>query len=237
MTTQSAALPSRPLPRRFARYVLSFGVSVGVGLAPFLGKVKVPGFDALLEVLPQQLQTTIIPLSAFLMGLVAVAIQFYLNERIGAGNLRRYFQAGFIAMVLSFFMFVVLYRLFVVRVTFDKGRSSTAVVVTPSRLEGCGCLNPLTKKPLSDYDCVRTLSFDPGAHASCWGGTALKARELSLMIPYLFLTSGFGGLIGLLILKEERQRQRKVREQSASKKTGKRARRSAHPKQPGSRPA
>lgn len=196
----SEALPTQPLSRRFVRYVLSFGVSVGVGMAPFLGKVKVPGFEALLELFPRQLQGVLIPLSAFLMGLVALAIQFYHGEIIAAGRLRKYFRMGFIAMLTGLFLFLVLYKLFVIRVPLAGGESYAAVVVTPTRLETCGCLPRLT-----DHDCVRTLSFDPAGLATCWGGEALEVRELSLMIPYLLLTSGFGALIGLLILKEDRR--------------------------------
>ncbi|HWM89541.1 MAG TPA: hypothetical protein VN493_02110 [Thermoanaerobaculia bacterium] len=206
MSAQGSAIPSLPMPRRFVRYVLSFGISVGIGMAPFLGKIKVPGFEALLELFPRQLQGVLIPLSAFLMGLVALAIQFYHSEKIAAGSLRRYFRMGFIAMVLGFFLFVVLHRLFVIRVPLGRGESHAAVVVTPTRLETCGC-----ERRLTNYDCVRTLSFDPAALATCWGGEAQQVRELSLMIPYLLLTSGFGALIGLLVLKEDTPAKRKQR--------------------------
>jgi hypothetical protein len=207
MSTEKITLPTQPLARRFVRYALSFGVSVGVGMAPFLGKIKIPGFEALLELFPAQLQGVLIPLSAFLMGLVALAIQFYHSERIATGNLRKYFKLGFAAMLAGFFLFVILYKLFVIRVPFAGGERVAAVVVTPTRLSMCGCDPRLT-----NYDCIRTLSFDPAAQATCWGGEALEIRELSLMIPYLLLTSGFGALIGLLILKEDNQRfQRRVR--------------------------
>lgn len=204
MTAQAVEIPSEPLSRRFVRYVLSFGVSVGVGLAPFLGKIKVPGFEALLELFPRQLQGTLIPLSAFLMGLVAVAIQFYSREKVAAVSIRRYFRAGFIAIVLGFFLFVVFYKLFVIKVPLDGGASHAAVVVTASRLPSCKC-----EKTSSDLECAERLTVNPAALATCWGGTALELRELSLMISYLLLTSGFGALIGLLILQEESQRLRR----------------------------
>ena len=196
MTAKDIDLPSQPMSRRFVRYVLSFGVSVGVGMAPFLGKVKIPGFDALLGLFPVQLQGILIPLSAFLMGLVALALQFQHTDKIAVVRLRRYFRTGLIAMVLGLFLFLILYSLFVIRVPVKGGESYAAVVVNPSRLASCGC------KSADDYACAQELSFNPVALATCWGGEAQRIRELSLMIPYLLLTSGFGALIGLLILKE-----------------------------------
>ena len=198
MTGKDLRVASTPVARRFVRYLLSFGVSVGIGLAPFLGKVKVPGFEALLELFPRQLQGTLIPLSAFLMGLVALGIQFLHSEKVAATRIRKYFRMGFVALVLGFFLFVVLYRLFVIRVPVAGGASHAAVTVTPDRLPGCGC-----DPKLSDHECARSLSLHPVALASCWGGGSLAAVELSLMISYLLLTSGFGVLIGLLILKED----------------------------------
>lgn len=220
MSTKDTSLPSQPVPRRFVRYILGFGVSVGVGLAPFLGKIKVPGFSALLEVLPVQLQSVLVPFSAFLMGLVALAVQFYYREKVSARTIRRYFRAGFVAIVLGFFMFVVLYRLFVIRVPIDEGRSHTAFVVSATRLAGCRCEDSDT-----DLECVKAVTFDPAALATCWGGASLELRELSLMVSYLLLTSGFGALIGLLIVQEEVQRLRRVARHARGKETGAESRR------------
>jgi hypothetical protein len=201
MTAKDIDVPAAPVARKFVRYVISFGVSVGIGLAPFLGKVKVPGFSALLELFPLQIQGVLVPLSAFLMGLVALAVQFYYSEKVAAGSLRKYFRAGFIAIVLGFFLFVILYKLFVIRVPIAGGESYAAVVVNPDRLRRtCKCPESDT-----DYDCVKKLSLHPAALATCWGGEAQDVRELALMVPYLLLTAGFGALIGLLILKEDRQ--------------------------------
>src|ERR1051325_2256248 len=71
-----------PLTSTLVRYVLGFGVSVGVGLAPYLGRLNVPLFTPLLSMMPVSLQDTAIPLSAALMGVVAVAIQWHGRERL-----------------------------------------------------------------------------------------------------------------------------------------------------------
>ena len=78
--------PPTPLAQRYVRYVVGFGVAVGVGLAPFLGKV--PGLDVLARLFPPDLKSTLIPFSAFLMGLIAVAIQYYSAESISRPVLR-----------------------------------------------------------------------------------------------------------------------------------------------------
>src|SRR4051812_25046827 len=74
---QQTFSPPTPLAKRFVRSVLGFGVGVGLGLAPFLGKLGVPGFSALLSLFPEALSAFLIPVSAFLMGMLAAVTQFY----------------------------------------------------------------------------------------------------------------------------------------------------------------
>src|SRR5437016_3481091 len=88
---QNAPPPPPPLARRWIRYLLGFGVSVAIGLAPYLGKVHVPLFSPLLDLIPESLQTTILPLSSALMGIVAVGVQWYGGERLTEQWLRRAF--------------------------------------------------------------------------------------------------------------------------------------------------
>jgi hypothetical protein len=198
MANESTSAPTG-LARRYVRYVSGFGVGIAVGVAPFLGKIKVPGFDALLSLFPIQLRNVLIPLSAFLMGLVAVAIQFYARERLVRAGLRRWFRWGFIAIVSGLLTFLVLYVAFVRVVVTDQ--SFAAVVVAAERSAGCGC-----DPKASDEECIQRISLNPLALASCWSGASLRLRELLLMITYLILTGGFGALIGLLMLQEESRR-------------------------------
>src|ERR1700749_4631878 len=73
---RSPAIPRGPAAL-WVRLLLGFGVAVGVGLAPLLGKTGLPGFFTLLSMLPAILRTTAIPLSSFIMGILAVGVQFY----------------------------------------------------------------------------------------------------------------------------------------------------------------
>jgi len=191
-----------PLLGLFRRYILGFGVTLSIGLAPFLGKVKVPGFVALLEVVPLQLQDALIPLSAFLMGLIAVAVQFYAGEDIAPGYIRSLFGGGLATVVVGLILFTTLSSYFVERQEF--GSQSVGVLVTDSRRPGCAC------SPQDDNNaCIKQLSLAEEALDSCWGGPSFQRRKLSLSLTYLFLTGGFASLIGLLLLQMRNRPRRK----------------------------
>lgn len=198
--SETAPRPPSALARRFVRYVAGFGVGVALGLAPFLGVVEVPGFSALLRLFPADLARSLIPLSAFLMGVVAVAVQFYSGERIAARAFRRRFFVTLVLLLVGFLLLVVLYALFVRDVPVAGGKSNLAFVIGWQRLPSCDC-----DAELSDLQCLKELSADPAAIGSCWGRQLVVGR-LALTLGYLLVTGGFGALVGLLLLAEERRR-------------------------------
>ena len=187
--------PPTPLAQRYVRYVVGFGVAVGVGLAPFLGKV--PGLDVLARLFPPELKSTLIPFSAFLMGLIAVAIQYYSRESISRPALKRRFTFSLVALVVGLFLLLTLYNLLVVQFPIEGGSSSVPVIVTTSRTPECEC------KTSNDLECLMEVSISPRAVEHCWGSRALKMSRLALSFSYLLVTGGFGALIGLLLLQEE----------------------------------
>jgi hypothetical protein len=191
-----------PVARRLVLYVGGFSVAAGLGFAPFIGSVKVKGYHSLLELFPWQLQGVLIPLSSFLMGLIAVGVQFEAGERVAAPRIRRRFRAGLGAMCLGFFLFTILYFEFVRLPSF--GGTSVAVIVSDSRNPGCGC-PPGT----GDEACIQSLSLATEAIESCWGGPSLRHREIWLGVTYLLLTGGFASLIGLLVLRLGQQERRR----------------------------
>src|ERR1051325_9348800 len=78
-----AAKPELPtqLIKDWVYYVVGFGAAVGIGLAVWLGKAGVPLFSPLLDIIPNELRPTLIPLSSTLMGVVAVVVQYRSEER------------------------------------------------------------------------------------------------------------------------------------------------------------
>jgi hypothetical protein len=182
--------------RLLLRYVLGFGVGFGVGMAPFLGRVKVPGFSALLELYPRQMQQYLIPLSAFLLGTVAVAVQYYSYNRRTTATLDRRFGWLLVSLLAAFVILVGLYTTFVIAVPIEATGGWAHVVIGWSRSATCGC-----PPKMSDRECVKEVSLDPTAIDSCWDHVPLF--EFALTIPYLFLLSGFVALVGLLLFKEK----------------------------------
>jgi hypothetical protein len=190
--------PPTPLAQRYVRYVVGFGVAVGVGLAPFLGKV--PGLDVLARLFPPDLKSTLIPFSAFLMGLIAVAIQYYSAESISRPVLKRRFTFSLVALVVGLFLLLTLYSFLVVQFPIEGGSSSVPVIVATSRTPECEC------KTSNDLECLMEVTISPRAVEHCWGSRPLKLSRLALSFSYLLVTGGFGALIGLLLLQEESRR-------------------------------
>ena len=223
--TEKMALTS--LPRRFVRHVLNFFVGLGIGLAPFLGTKNIPGFKALISVMPFQIQSELITLSAFLMGLIVVAVQFYSAERISRPVLVKRFGLALAAMGVGFALFYLLRNEF----TVDVERGSTTVTVligsTPKKTAHCGCPNPADEPEA----CIKTLSFRAEAIAACWDYREIRRRGELLGFSYLLLTGGVALLIGFVLLQEEARRQAKKKMARPSSKKGGRPRR-APPKAP-----
>jgi hypothetical protein len=221
-TGDDSRLPGPPtgLARLFVRYLVGFSVGVAIGLAPFLGVLPVPGFRALLDLFPQQLKDDLIPLSAFLLGVVVVAVQFYAGEALSRPRLKRLFRLALIGILAGFFLFVVIHRWFVVTVPFGDDRHA-AFAVSWQRSERCDCNASEGKEYLDDQECIRQLSFDPAGVEHCWGSGRLRFVTTALTLPYLVLTSGLGLLVGLLLLQREARR----RESAARRRSPRRRRR------------
>ena len=88
--TRSDPPDTLPFVKRLVQYVLSFGVAFAVGLAPFLGKAKVPGFSAFIDIYPVDVQDWLIPMSGLLMGMIAVIVNVAHNREPSAKKLNRW---------------------------------------------------------------------------------------------------------------------------------------------------
>lgn len=195
--------PPTPLARRFVKLVLGFGVGIAVGLAPFLGKLQIPGFDALLTLYPNDLRPSLIPLAAFLMGFIAVGVQFLHGERLRRAYLRVAFLVAFAVVFVGFVWLLAIYDERVLRITVPAtGESYTFVIAPERRRAACPC-----DADWSDKECISEKT-DPARVEKCWDGRALRRSRKVLRGGYLLLTGGFGAVIGLLLLQERPARRR-----------------------------
>lgn len=179
----------------WVRSLLGFGVGVGVGLAPLLGKTGLPGFSALLSVLPDILRTTAIPISSFVMGLLAVGVQFYGRYATpSAAWLQRKFGIT-IALSCAFVLLFYLAHALSVQVVPIDGGNVPVVVGFSERLEICSC-----PKATSDLECIMGLSMHPAAIATCFGSRNVALANGVLVLLYLVTMGLLGVLVGLLVL-------------------------------------
>ncbi|HEX5757764.1 MAG TPA: hypothetical protein VF121_01075 [Thermoanaerobaculia bacterium] len=195
-------LPPTPLTRKFFRYLGGFGVATGMGLAPVLGQLDLPLLTPLLHLIPRSLRDTLVPLSALLMGLMAVVVQWLGQERRSRAWLRKAFVGALIAAGVAFLLLVVLHLFVVVRVSVLGGEWFETFVVGFTRPDADAC------RGYSNAECVQRLSLDEKRIASHWGDGQIGVASLCLELAYLLLTGSFGALVGLVVLREASRRRR-----------------------------
>src|SRR5882672_10474256 len=93
--------------QKYLRYVLGFGVTLVVGLAPILGRKGIPGFTPLSAIFPLNIKDGVIVIASVLLMAPAIAVQFFSGDAIAKKRLGWAFAAVFVALVIGTFM---LYR-------------------------------------------------------------------------------------------------------------------------------
>lgn len=194
MTTKPTSPP--PVARRWVRAMLGLGVGVAVGLAPLLGKTHVPGFTALLDLYPESLRETAIPIASLLMGIVAASVQFYFRpgKRTRSG---RWFAAIGVLAVVALLALTQIYAESVTIVTYEGGRLRVPYVTGfGERPQAC------IKCPsgVSNEECINGLPT-PALVTTCFGESRTRHAEEALLYSYLGVMLFFGALVGFLILK------------------------------------
>lgn len=196
-----------PLTQTLVRRILGFGVWVAIGLAPFLGKVRVPGFTALLELYPPSLRW-LIPLSGILMGAVALTVEYVGDRHLEESSLDRWFRRGLIVWVASFVLLLALYPFLVTRVEFatagepgawDSASFVTGGLTVPAHPPGypceCAAGTPADR-------CIESISFNDVNVRTCFGPTRVAFSNLALAAVYLLLTGSFAAAVGVLVLRQ-----------------------------------
>jgi hypothetical protein len=189
-----------PSAQRWIRVLLSLGVGVAVGLAPWLGKSNVPGFSALLSLYPPSLQSQAIPLASFLTGVVGAFVQFFDGPRTGARNASSAFVITGIGCVVMLLLLTQIYKESVTLVTYPGDNLRVAYTTGFGQRPATCC--PGTP-PISDEECITGIG-NPVFVKSCFGDTRVRHAEEALLYVYLFTMTFFGVLVGLLVLKPTR---------------------------------
>lgn len=197
---------------RFVKLILGFGVWVAIGLAPFLGRLNVPVFTAVIALYPTSVQKLLIPVSAFFMGMIAVVVEFASGEdiprKVLAGKLRWsvwLFGVSLIALV-GTYIFTVQYAAKAVLRDGSVATVDIAVItgtdsVPAQRLgSGCGCPEG---QPASA--CLSEISLAPDNVRSCFGSTRITVATFALSLLYLTVTCSFAAAVGLLLLSQRQQ--------------------------------
>lgn len=194
----SKLVPLPPIGLRFMQYALAYTVTLGVGLAPVLGRQYVPLFSPIAEVFPVNLQKGLVPFATFLMALPVIGAHFFSRDRVSRKRLNLLF------LILSPFVLVLplllyfFYSLYVIQVDFEGGRGSAAYVIGTRMLPKCPCA-----KVGSDIGtCIgNVISANPAEVTACYDRLETNPRRAILAMIYLLLMVSFAGLVALLVLK------------------------------------
>jgi hypothetical protein len=183
------------LATQWVSYLLGFSVSVAAGLAPYLGRVKIPLFTPLLSLIPLTIQDVAIPVSSAAMGIVAVVVQWYGSTRISEAWLSRIFVRTLTSCALLFVAFVSIEMMAVERIDVPATGGRVSFVVGFSYPNKAPCAE------LSRSDCIgKKIGLNPAAVLTYFGGQQVHESELMLVITYTAFMSSFGALVGLLVI-------------------------------------
>jgi len=195
-TKTADAAPKPRLPRLasdWVRYLLGFTVSVGVGLAPYLGLIGVPLFTPLLSLIPLSLQSTAIPTSIASMGIIAVLVQW----RRRAPSKPREFRLAVTLAIVTLVLFVSLEVLAVAHVEVPAVDQTVSFAVGFSTPQRPPC------EGLSRDACIaQRLGFDEAVIDTYFGDTQTRLTKLALLLAYIGFMSSFGWMVGLLLLRD-----------------------------------
>ena len=193
-TADAAIKPKLPrLASDWVRYLLGFTVSIGVGLAPYLGLVGVPLFTPLLSLIPHSLQSIAIPISIASMGIIAVLVQW--RKRDPAK--RSEFSLALVLAVVTLVLFISIQILAVAHVEVPAADQTVSFAVgfyAPQR--------PPCEGLSRDVCIAQRLGFDEAVIDGYFGDTQTRLTKLALVLSYIGFMSSFGWMVGLLLLRE-----------------------------------
>jgi len=185
-----------PVAVKFLQYLLAFVISVGVGTAPLWGGGKIPGYQSILDVFPQELQD-VIPWASILMSITAVGVQFASRELLGRRRIKRAFWTTFFALIVLVPVSYAVYKAFVIRINVPGADTKVAYLVGSTPLPSCEC----AKRGLDIRECIGyQISVNPDDVSACFPREQMSTRASILSGLYMLLMFALAILIGLLVL-------------------------------------
>lgn len=212
MNEQTKLREMPPLAKKYVYFMVAFGVSVLVGLAPLLGYLPIPLFTNILDILPVNVRDRLVPFAAVLMGFPALVVQFFGARQVVTQRvLMRWFALCLCTAVIMAFALFSLYSLFTIDVTIHGGDRKAYFIVGSAMLPECECV----ASNLKIKSCIKEiLSVSPDRVDECFDDQELRTRKLLVSIPYLVLMMCFGATVSILVLKEARKKTLRSRRQS-----------------------
>jgi hypothetical protein len=200
--------PPSPTASLLVRRVLGFGVWVAIGLAPFLGRARVPLFTAVIEMYPESLQNWLIPLSGLFMGMIAVVVEFAAGETPARRKITFSFIAAVVVFAGALIWLIDAYGNSVVRVEKTVMREDgnpdvvampvvTGTLEVPAGRKQCGC-----EEGIPAAECLTNITLEPKRVARCFDPKVMAAATKKLSLLYLLVTGAFAAAIGLLLLSQ-----------------------------------
>jgi hypothetical protein len=168
-----------------------FFLTLGVGLAPLLGKVGVPQFRPLATLIPLNLEEGVFVAAAFLLALPTVGVQFFAKRR-----LRMLFWIVFTVAVVLTLALLFTYSFFVEKIELEGGTFSARYIVGDTMLPTCPCVRE--NKPVST--CIGTaMTTNPAEVSACYPRSEIAGRAAVLSLVYVLAMFAYGLLIGLVL--------------------------------------
>jgi hypothetical protein len=194
----SKLIPLTPAGRKYLRYILSFGVTLGAGLAPIWGGEVIPGFHAILDVFPRDL-LDVIPFVSLPISALALVVQFFFGESMQPRRLKTAFIVTFMMLIVLVLITYIVYKAVVIRIEVPAAHKKVAYLVGSKPLPTCEC----AKRGLEIRGCIGiAISANPDEVAACFSREEISRRSTLLSVLYMLVMFSFGMLVGLLILKE-----------------------------------
>jgi hypothetical protein len=198
-TSTQATSKTSFLSAHWVQLVLSFSVTVVVGLVPYLGNF-VPMFTPILDIVPEAIQPIAIPLSAAAMGIVAVFIEWRGMHTVRPNERGLWFRRISLLCAIALLAFACIETIAVVRIDVPAVNRTVSFAVGPFHPRVAPCVD------LARADCIKhQLSLDEARIDSYFGEGWVDVTKFGLVLVYTVFMSSFGGL-GVMLVQEMKLR-------------------------------